>query len=82
MALWSRLSRDDYLAHGIEYVEIFNPEACSEICSEYVGEVISLVDAELGDELPPYHPNCACCFCIYLEEEDGDRADIEEGGEG
>lgn len=70
MAMWSRISKDEYLSRGVEYVEIVNPEACSEICSEYVGEVIPLLDAELGDELPPYHPNCACCFVVYKEEEE------------
>lgn len=70
MALWSRISKDEYLSRGVEYVEIVNPEACSAICSEYVGEVIPLLDAELGDELPPYHPNCACCFVVFQEEEE------------
>lgn len=68
MAMWAEATKEAYLEMGIEYVEIINPEACSEVCSDYVGEVIPLAEAELGDELPPYHPNCVCDFVAYREE--------------
>jgi hypothetical protein len=48
-------------------VEIIGDAACGGICTEYVGEAIPLRDAMIGDELPPYHPNCACSFCAYTE---------------
>ena len=51
-----------YLEKGIEYVEIIGDAACGGICLDYVGEAIPLREAELGDDLPPYHPNCACSF--------------------
>ena len=58
----------DYLEKkGIEYVEIIGDAACGGICLDYVGEAIPLREAELGDDLPPYHPNCACSFCAYEE---------------
>ena len=56
--------------NGIEYVEIIGDAACGGICTDYVGDVIPLREAELGDDLPPYHPNCACSFCAYTEFED------------
>lgn len=67
MAMWSQATKEAYLDMGIEYVEIINPEGCEEVCSEYVGEVIPLREAELGNELPPYHPNCVCDFVAYEE---------------
>lgn len=71
MAMWSLATKEAYLSMGIEMVEIVNPEPCNEVCSDYVGEVIPLAQAELGDELPPYHPNCMCEYFAYYEETDG-----------
>ena len=68
VAMWSKATKDAYLDMGIEYVEIIGDAACGEICTDYVGEVIELREAELGDQLPPYHPNCACSYIAY---EDG-----------
>ena len=73
MAMWSRATKEAYLNMGIEYVEIINPEPCDEVCSDYVGEVIRLEDAELGDELPPYHPNCVCDFHAWKEETEDEK---------
>lgn len=76
MAMWSQATKEAYLDMGIEYVEIINPEPCEEVCSDYVGEIIPLAEAELGDELPPYHPNCVCDFHAWRE--DADRNEVEE----
>ena len=76
MAMWSRATKEAYLDMGIEYIEIINPEPCDEVCSDYVGEIIPLAEAELGDELPPYHPNCVCDFHAWREE--ADLKEVEE----
>lgn len=68
VAMWSQATKEAYLDMGIEYVEIIGDAACGEVCTDYVGETIPLREAELGDELPPYHPNCACSYIAY---EDG-----------
>lgn len=68
MAMWSQATKDAYLDMGIEYVEILGEAACGEICLDYVGQIIPLATAELGDELPPYHPNCACDYIAYKED--------------
>lgn len=69
VAMWAEATKEAYLDMGIEYVEIINPDdGCEQVCSEYVGEVIPLAEAELGDELPPYHPNCVCDFVAFEEE--------------
>lgn len=74
MAVYSKATKQVYLQNGIEYVEIIGDAACGGICLEYVGEYVRLEDAEVGDLLPPYHPNCACSFCAYTEfGEDGER---------
>ena len=68
MAMWSRATKDAYLEMGIEYVEIVGDAECGGICLDYVdGEPIPLAEAEIGDLLPPYHPNCACSFVVYEE---------------
>lgn len=67
MAVWSKVTKDMYLEQGIEYVEIIGDAVCGGICTGYVGEVIPLKEAEMGDDLPPYHPNCCCSFCSYTE---------------
>lgn len=71
VAMWSQATKETYLAMGIEYVEIVGDAACGEVCTDYVGEVVPLREAELGNELPPYHPNCACSYIAYesLDEE-------------
>ena len=65
MAVYSKVTKEMYLEKGIEYIEIIGDAACGGICLDYVGEAIPLREAELGDDLPPYHPNCACSFCAY-----------------
>lgn len=78
VAMWSRATKEAYLTMGIEYVEITGDAACGAVCTDYVGEVIPLREAELGDQLPPYHPNCACDFIAYEEMVDGSEALEEE----
>lgn len=73
LAVWSKTTKEMYLEEGIMHVEIIGDAACGGICNDYVGNVISLADAELGDELPPYHPNCCCSYCAY--ENFGDNLD-------
>lgn len=70
VAMWSQSTKDAYLDNSIEYVEIIGDAHCGEICTDYVGKIIKLEGATLGDELPPYHPNCACDFIAYEESED------------
>lgn len=70
MAVYSKATKDMFLENGIEYVEIIGDAACGGICLDYVGDAIPLREAELGDDLPPYHPNCACSFCSYIDFND------------
>ena len=68
MAMWSTATKAAYLEMGIEYVEIVGDAECGGICLDYVdGAPIPLAEAEIGDLLPPYHPNCACSYVAYEE---------------
>lgn len=78
MAVYSKVTKEIFLENGIEYVEIIGDAMCGGICLDYVGEVIPLKEAELGDDLPPYHPNCACSFCSYTEFTDNFEQDDTE----
>ena len=76
MAMWSLATKESYLTMGIEYVEIVGDAECGGICVDYVGEPIPLREAELGDDLPPYHPNCACSFIAYIEEASTEEEEV------
>lgn len=50
-------------ALGYLYLVIENPDPCDAICVDEVGErLISIAEARVGLDLPPYHPNCKCIF--------------------
>ena len=81
MAMWSMATKSSLLEMGIEFVEIVGDAECGGICLDYVGEAVPLREAEIGDLLPPYHPNCACSFVEYVESANADESeeyDIED----
>ena len=79
MAMWSIATKAAYLEMGIEYVEIVGDAECGGICLDYVdGAPIPLAEAEIGDLLPPYHPNCACSYVAYEEVVEVPSEEIEE----
>ena len=68
--LW-RCGREQLKPHTLKwvYVAIVGDAECGGICLDYVdGEPIPLAEAEIGDLLPPYHPNCACSFVSWEEK--------------
>ena len=68
MAMWSMATKTAYLEMGIEYVVMVGDAECGGICLDYVdNDPIPLADAEIGDMLPPYHPNCACSYVAWEE---------------
>ena len=78
MAMWSIATKSSLLDMGVEYVEIVGDAECGGICLDYVGEAIRLREAEIGDLLPLYHPNCACSFVEYVENVNKDEIEDEE----
>ena len=75
MGMWSMATKSSLLEMGIEFVEIVGDAECGGICLDYVGEAVPLREAEIGDLLPPYHPNCACSFVEYVESANADEAE-------
>lgn len=68
MAVYNKAKLDTYLEAGVEFVQIVGDAVCGGICLDYVdGDIIPLAYAELNDDLPPYHPNCACSFVDIVE---------------
>lgn len=68
MAMWSTATKAAYLEMGIEYVVMVGDAECGGICLNYIdNDPIPLAEAEIGDLLPPYHPNCACSFVAWTE---------------
>lgn len=78
MAMWSVATKSTLLEIGVEYVEIVGDAECGGICLDYVGEAIPLREAQIGDLLPPYHPNCACSFVEYTEMVEASEDEFEE----
>lgn len=62
-ASYSQGVRDALIALGYLYAIIENPDPCDRICVDEVGERrVTLAEARVGLELPPFHPNCKCVF--------------------
>lgn len=62
-AAYSQGVRDALMALGYLYAVIDNPDPCDRICVDEVGErMVTLAEARVGLDLPPFHPNCKCTF--------------------
>lgn len=60
MAMWAQATHASYSNMGIQYVKITNPDPCDGVCLEHIDD--QLIPIYRIDLLPPYHPNCMCCF--------------------
>lgn len=62
-AAYSQGVKAALLALGYLYAVIDNPDPCDRICVDEVGERrVTLAEARVGLDLPPFHPNCKCVF--------------------
>lgn len=55
----NKSSIDKYAAAGVEYFEVLNTED-DRNCDECVGGRFRIEEAEVGVNMPPFHPNCRC----------------------
>lgn len=55
-------ARDAYLVLGCLYVRVSNHYDPCDICLDELGDhpIVNLRTALMGQDLPPYHPNCRC----------------------
>ena len=61
MAVYAKASRDSYSSLGVKQMEILaEADACDE-CQAMADKRIDVEDAELGIDIPPFHPFCKCC---------------------
>lgn len=70
-AMYTRASRDSFTRMGYEYYEILGEAECGDEGLCPVGEVYRVDEMSIGNDAPPFHPNCKCCIVPY----DGDFSD-------
>ena len=60
-----------YIDEDIEYYKVLAvADRCKHICAEKEGlPPIRVVDASVGDNFPPFHPNCRCSTLIVFDNE-------------
>lgn len=62
MATYAKASRNSYRELGVDKLEILAEKVqCCDICRSYDGNIIATSSAEVGLDIPPFHPNCRCC---------------------
>lgn len=64
-------SLDSYARVGIDKVKIITAHdgnVCSPECEEHQGKIIPLLEAEIGVNIPPFHPNCRCDIVAVWED--------------
>ena len=69
-AIYNKAAKESYKKCGVERVQILAAldARTSEVCEENNKKIVSLADAKVGVELPPFHPNCRSTFYAYLED--------------
>ncbi len=62
---------DAYAAAGIEKVIVMtarDDNVCSPECEEHEGQIIRILEAQIGINVPPFHPNCRCDILEVRED--------------
>ena len=70
VAVQSTINR--YAELGITKVEVItahDDEVCSTECEAHAGKIIPLLEAQIGINVPPFHPNCRCDIVAVWEED-------------
>lgn len=68
-AIQVRSTLNNYANNDIEKCEIsaiLDTKLCSH-CNEHDGDIVEVVNGVMGDNIPPYHPNCRCCLLPVIE---------------
>lgn len=61
---------NSYASIGVEKVRVITADdMCSETCEEHRGQIIPLLEAEVGINIPPFHPNCRCDIVAVWEDD-------------
>lgn len=63
-------SLDTYASIGIDKVRVITADdMCSEVCEEHKGNIVPIMEAEVGINIPPFHPNCRCDIVAVWEDD-------------
>lgn len=60
-----------YTEMGIDKVKVITAHddaVCGEECEEHEGQIIPLLQCEVGVNVPPFHPNCRCDIVAVWED--------------
>jgi SPP1 gp7 family putative phage head morphogenesis protein len=61
---------DTYATWGVNKVKVLvNPDCC-DICKEHANEIVKISEAQVGINIPPYHPNGRCSLMACWEGEE------------
>lgn len=61
MAVYAKASKDSYSTLGVEEMEILAEADACDICQDMANKRVKVDEAELGIDIPPFHPFCKCC---------------------
>ena len=62
---------EDLNIEKYEILSTFDNRTCKD-CGKYDGKKVEIKKAIVGDNLPPFHPNCRCTTVPYYEDEEDD----------
>ena len=67
----SKYTYEDLNIEKYEILSTFDNRTCKD-CGKYDGKKVEIKKAIVGDNLPPFHPNCRCTTVPYYEDEEDD----------
>lgn len=67
LATYAKASKASYEEAGLEALEIEAEGDACEICAGYDGDIVQISEAEVGVNIPPFHPNCRCCVLPVIK---------------
>ena len=70
-----------YVEGGYEEYEIICDFQACHICKPYDGKHYPVAKMEIGENAPPFHPNCRCSTAVYIGDEQNNSIEkLDENG--
>ena len=69
-----------YIEGGYDEYEIICDFQACHICKPYDGKHYPVAKMEIGENAPPFHPNCRCSTAVYVWDEDDGEYKREKFG--
>lgn len=67
LATYAKASVAAYKEAGLEYLEILGEAGACDECDKNKNLQLKVIDAEVGVNIPPFHPNCKCCVMPVIK---------------